>query len=56
MNELHCLSCKKRATNIKGTARFMCPACSKYPIVRCTSCRENAVKYRCPECGFTGPN
>ncbi|MBD3249810.1 RNA-binding protein [Candidatus Woesearchaeota archaeon] len=55
-NKLTCSSCKKRITNESGTAVFKCPKCGKSEIVRCRSCRENVVKYRCPECGFEGPN
>ncbi|MBN2454100.1 DUF1610 domain-containing protein [Candidatus Woesearchaeota archaeon] len=55
MADVFCLSCKKKITNLSVT-RFMCPECGKYEIVRCKSCRENAVKYTCPKCGFTGPN
>lgn len=51
-----CGSCKKRVTNMKGTTIFMCPSCRKVEIVRCKHCREIVVKYKCPECGFTGPN
>ncbi|MBI2133557.1 RNA-binding protein [Candidatus Woesearchaeota archaeon] len=56
MEEIHCLSCKRRVTNVKGTTRFICPSCGKYEIVRCTSCRETAIRYICPECRFSGPN
>ncbi len=56
MVDVKCLSCKRRITNVKGTAMFKCPSCLKYEIVRCTSCREKAVRYRCPECSFSGPN
>lgn len=51
-----CISCKKRITNVKGTARFLCPGCSKHEITRCTSCRAIAAKYKCPSCSFSGPN
>lgn len=51
-----CNSCKTDITNIKGTARFKCPKCTKQEIVRCEKCRRFAAKYTCPECGFEGPN
>jgi len=51
-----CSSCKKRTTNNPGVVKFMCPGCGKYEIIRCKSCRRNASKYKCPECGFQGPN
>lgn len=51
-----CLSCKRKIENIKGSAVFECPSCGKYEIVRCRRCRKAAVKYRCPNCRFEGPN
>ena len=54
--KLTCISCKKSIANSPGMARFMCPGCSKYEIIRCKECRKNASKYKCPQCGFTGPN
>ena len=51
-----CLSCKKRVANNPGVVKFMCPGCGKYEIVRCKSCRQNAAKYKCPNCNFIGPN
>jgi hypothetical protein len=56
MTDEFCLSCKKRITNTEGTAKFLCPSCSKYAIIRCRHCREAAIKYKCPECQFQGPN
>ena len=54
--ELTCISCKKRITNLEGTARFMCPKCDKYEIIRCGHCRVIVAKYNCPGCSFVGPN
>lgn len=51
-----CISCKKDVSNDSGAAIFKCPKCAKSDIVRCTHCRDIAAKYRCPECGFEGPN
>ncbi|MAG39316.1 RNA-binding protein [Candidatus Woesearchaeota archaeon] len=51
-----CISCKVNIANEKGAAKFLCPNCSKYEIIRCKSCREIVAKYSCPECKFTGPN
>ena len=56
MKQLTCMSCKRHVTNKEGTARFSCPSCGKYEIVRCSHCREIAAKYRCTGCGFEGPN
>lgn len=54
--KLKCNSCNKDITNDKGSAIFMCPSCGKYEIVRCASCRQIVAQYKCPECGFVGPN
>ena len=51
-----CSSCKKNIANMTGTVRFLCPGCGKVEITRCIDCRKLAVKYKCPECGFEGPN
>jgi len=56
MEEIVCMSCKKRITNTPGVAKFKCPNCGKFDIIRCRHCREIASKYECPECGFIGPN
>ncbi|HLC71510.1 MAG TPA: zinc finger domain-containing protein [Candidatus Nanoarchaeia archaeon] len=56
MTDLSCLSCKKKVVNDQGNTQFLCPGCSKYPVVRCTNCRAKAAQYSCPQCGFTGPN
>ncbi|MBS3164476.1 RNA-binding protein [Candidatus Woesearchaeota archaeon] len=51
-----CISCHKRVTNTTATTVFKCPQCQNYDIMRCGPCRENAVSYSCPACGFMGPN
>jgi predicted RNA-binding Zn-ribbon protein involved in translation (DUF1610 family) len=51
-----CSSCKKNLANTKGTARFPCPKCGEAEITRCKHCREIVVPYKCPKCGFIGPN
>jgi Zn-ribbon RNA-binding protein len=51
-----CISCKRKITNEKGSALFLCPSCGKFNIVRCRHCRQIAAKFTCPECGFVGPN
>lgn len=56
MEDKKCLSCKKKIENIKGSVIFNCPGCGKYEIVRCQNCRKSAVKYKCPNCSFEGPN
>ncbi|MBG17271.1 MAG: RNA-binding protein [Euryarchaeota archaeon] len=33
---------------------FPCPLCG-HSIGRSTRCRDQAVLYACPECGFIGP-
>jgi len=54
--ETACNSCKRKVANMKGVARFLCPKCGKYEIVRCPQCRKIAAKYTCPGCNFVGPN
>ncbi|MBI2564392.1 RNA-binding protein [Candidatus Woesearchaeota archaeon] len=51
-----CMSCRKSIMNDRGSVFFKCPKCLKEDIVRCSSCRKNAVKFTCPQCEFTGPN
>ncbi|MBI2651375.1 RNA-binding protein [Candidatus Woesearchaeota archaeon] len=51
-----CISCKKNATNLSGTASFNCPNCGKSKIIRCLHCRKTATKYTCSSCNFEGPN
>jgi len=56
MQQKVCTSLKKQITNIAGTVQFLCPKCGKGQIVRSKEARKQATKYRCPECGFVGPN
>ena len=56
MEQKKCNPCKKVIANDSGAVTFICPRCSKFEIVRCNNCRENAIKYTCPSCGFEGPN
>ena len=53
---LKCNSCKKELLNDKGSTVFKCPNCEHSEIIRCKHCRELAAKYKCPKCGFEGPN
>lgn len=53
---MECISCKTKIANMPGSARFLCPQCGKYEIIRCETCRKIVAKYTCPECGFVGPN
>ncbi len=54
--EKYCSSCKRRITNMAGTAQFKCPHCGQTDFIRCQHCREIAAKYKCSQCGFEGPN
>ncbi|MFH1409765.1 MAG: zinc finger domain-containing protein [Nanoarchaeota archaeon] len=45
-----------KQTNDQGSVKFLCPNCGKQEIVRTKHERETAVRYKCPECGFDGPN
>ncbi|NQU78717.1 RNA-binding protein [Candidatus Woesearchaeota archaeon] len=56
MEDIVCISCRKKVINLDGTAKFMCPSCGKAEIIRCGHCREIVTKYKCPQCGFEGPN
>ena len=53
---LVCTSCNTKITNQEGTVRFLCPNCGEFEIVRCGRCRRLGMKYKCPNCGFEGPN
>ncbi len=47
---------KASVANDKGGVSFPCPKCGGSEIVRVRNERENAVRYTCEKCGFTGPN
>jgi len=51
-----CMSCHTSVVNEKGAVKFNCPGCGKYQIIRCLNCRKIVTKYKCPLCGFEGPN
>jgi len=53
---INCTSCKVEVANLNGSVIFDCPNCGKIKIVRCVDCRNKSIKYKCPECGFEGPN
>ena len=53
---LLCSSCKRGITNVVGSVIFKCPSCDKAEIIRCKNCREIVATYKCPQCGFEGPN
>jgi Zn-ribbon RNA-binding protein len=55
-DKLSCITCKRRITNVSGTAKFLCPQCGKYEIIRCKHCRQIAAPYECSDCKFIGPN
>jgi predicted RNA-binding Zn-ribbon protein involved in translation (DUF1610 family) len=42
--------------NDKGSVNFRCPKCGETEVIRSRYERENAVKYTCEKCGFSGPN
>ncbi|MBT7903285.1 RNA-binding protein [Candidatus Woesearchaeota archaeon] len=54
--DVYCISCKKKVSNLAGTARFPCPNCGDSEITRCPNCRKLVAKYTCPKCKFDGPN
>jgi predicted RNA-binding Zn-ribbon protein involved in translation (DUF1610 family) len=51
-----CVSCNTSIVNDIGAVNFSCPNCGKYAIIRCSKCRKIVTKYKCPGCGFEGPN
>jgi predicted RNA-binding Zn-ribbon protein involved in translation (DUF1610 family) len=51
-----CISSNVSIVNDEGAVSFPCPNCGKYTIVRCSNCRKIVAKYKCPVCGFEGPN
>ncbi len=51
---LRCSGCNKLVQG--GVTRFNCPNCAKIEIIRCEHCKKIAIKYKCPSCGFSGPN
>ncbi|MEM3830877.1 MAG: zinc finger domain-containing protein [Sulfolobales archaeon] len=50
-----CSSCKRIIPPYEKAVSFTCPNCGKYTIWRCKKCRNAAISYRCPVCGFEGP-
>lgn len=48
-----CTSCGIRLLE-RGKVQFPCPECTR-SIGRCWRCRSQAIIYRCPSCGFSGP-
>ena len=51
-----CDACNVSLVNDTGAVKFPCPNCGKSVITRCSKCRKIVAKYRCPLCGFEGPN
>jgi len=51
-----CDACNVSIVNDTGAVKFPCPNCGKSVITRCSKCRKIVAKYRCPLCGFEGPN
>ena len=51
-----CTATGVRIANDSGSVRFPCPGCGKYEIIRSSKARKTVVKYKCPLCGFEGPN
>ncbi len=48
----NCSSCGKQT---KQYAEFPCPGCGESVIVRCYSCRQISIPYKCEKCGRQGP-
>ncbi|WP_211206247.1 zinc finger domain-containing protein [Fervidicoccus fontis] len=50
-----CTSCGKTVSPEEKPTIFLCPNCGQVEIVRCSKCKKQGVKYKCPVCGFEGP-
>jgi predicted RNA-binding Zn-ribbon protein involved in translation (DUF1610 family) len=48
-----CTSCGVRLIG-RGMVQFLCPG-DATPLGRCWRCRRQAIAYKCPTCGFSGP-
>ncbi len=53
-DDIVCTSCGIPLTET-GSTMFKCPSCGKSTVGRCYNCRDQSVKYHCPDCGFEGP-
>jgi len=51
-----CSSCGKKVLGDPEKTEFPCPKCGKQILTRCGHCRAVVAKFKCPECGFEGPN
>lgn len=56
MTNKKCSSTGVSIANEGGSVSFKCPNCGGPIIVRSEYARKIASKYKCPECGFEGPN
>ena len=50
----HCTSCGRGLVG-DGWVIFKCPNCGEGVIARCKNCRDQAIEYACPVCGWRGP-
>ena len=50
-----CNGCNRPIMPNDKCVKFNCPECGNDLIWRCSSCRQAAISYTCPSCGFIGP-
>ncbi|MBD3351176.1 MAG: DUF1610 domain-containing protein [Candidatus Lokiarchaeota archaeon] len=50
-----CNGCGKNIAPYENSVTFPCPQCGDIDINRCERCRQFAIEYKCPKCGFIGP-
>jgi len=55
-DKIICTTTKIDIANDSGNVKFPCPKCGEYEIVRSRKAREIVARYKCPNCGFEGPN
>ncbi len=56
VEQTRCVSMGTDISNDGGSVQFKCPSCGDATIVRSREARRLASKYKCPVCGFEGPN
>ena len=50
-----CGTCGAMVAYVGTFVEFSCPSCGNGVISRCKKCKDLSNKYKCKNCGFTGP-